>query len=274
MLQISIVLFREFLEISILIGIIAAATKSIKNSGIYITAGLMSGIICAAILSFFITRLTFSFSGYGEELFDVGIIFLTVFVVSATAIWVRNYSSVLNSKLDDISNNIERGIMSKLMLITVVASTIFREVTEVALFVHALSSAYELSPVDYLLGFGIGMFMGVTCGICIYLGLNRIGVKYLFRVSFILLALVAASLASEAAGILTSCGIIDIYSEALWDSGWIVSDASIAGRMLKILVGYNSQPNLMQVVFYLSTLFLIYISAKLGERRKNVKVVS
>ncbi len=67
-------------------------------------------------------------------------------------------------------------------------------------------------------------------------------------------------------------GIVDIYNEPLWDSGWLISDLSITGRILKIFVGYNSQPNVIQILFYLCTMGLIYVSAKLGE--KNVKVIS
>ena len=71
MFKIALVVFREFLEISMVLGIICAATKSIQNSTLYITAGIMSGIIAAALLAFFITKLTFSFSGLGEEYLDV-----------------------------------------------------------------------------------------------------------------------------------------------------------------------------------------------------------
>ncbi len=45
MSQIAIIIFREILEISIIISIIAAATKDLKNRTHYINLGLIAGII-------------------------------------------------------------------------------------------------------------------------------------------------------------------------------------------------------------------------------------
>jgi high-affinity iron transporter len=98
-------------------------------------------------------------------------------------------------------------------------------------------------------------------------------VKYLFKISFALLILIAASLASEAAGILTSIGFLDIYNEPLWDSSWFISDFSITGRILKILIGYNAQPNSMQLMFYIGTILIILGCSRIGERC-NAKATS
>jgi high-affinity iron transporter len=43
------------------------------------------------------------------------------------------------------------------------------------------------------------------------------------------LTLIAAGLASEAAGKMVSIGLIDFLNTPLWDSSWIVSDRSIIG---------------------------------------------
>lgn len=273
MFKIALVVFRECLEISMILGIVCAATKSVKNSVVYIIAGIMAGIISASFLAFFITKLTFSFSGFGEELFDVFIIGLTVIVVGATAIWVKRSARKMPEKMNDLSVKIEKGMAPKIILTSVVATTIFREVTEIVLFIHALASAYELSPTDYVLGFASGISMALAITLAIYWGLSRIALKYLFKISFALLVLIAASLASEAAGILTSIGFLDIYNEPLWDSSWLISDFSVVGRILKILVGYNAQPNSMQLIFYISTIFVILGCSKIGEK-SNAKIIS
>lgn len=273
MFKIALVVFRECLEISMVLGIVCAATRSVKNSVIYITGGVMAGIISASVLAFFITKLTFSFSGFGEELFDVFVILLTVLVVGATAIWVKRSAPGISDKMSDLSIKIEKGMARKIILTSVVATTIFREVIEIVLFIHALASAYELTPTDYILGFASGLSMGIAVTLAIYYGLSRIAVKYLFKLSFALFILIAASLASEAAGILTSIGFLDIYNEPLWDSSWLISDFSITGRILKILVGYNAQPNSMQLIFYVSTILIILGCSRIG-RKYNVKVTS
>lgn len=276
MIKIALVIFREMLEISLILGIVAAAAGSIKNSRIYITAGIMSGFIGAAILAFFITRLSSMLSGYGEEMVDVAIIMTTVVVVSTMAIWVQHSAAKLHAKIEKLSENAESPLYARMMLILVVATTVLREGAEIVLYIHGLASAHRFNATDYISGFVLGMSAGIGAAVAISYGLSRIAVKYLFSTSFILLALVAASLASEAAGKLTSIGMVDFLSSPMWDSEWFISDASLIGRILKMLIGYNSKPNGLEVVFYVTTLLTIYIAAKIGTSKlgkgTNVKI--
>ncbi len=274
MFKISLVIFREMLEISLILGIISAATRSMKNSSIYITMGIMGGVVSAAFLAFFITVLSNSLGGYGEEIVDVAIILVTVFIISGTAIWIKNSASKLNSRVEELSESAEYSIYARMMLVLVVLTTIFREGTEIILFVHAISSAYSMSSTEYAIGFAVGIISGIIASIVVSYGLHKLAIKSIFKVSFILLALIAASLASEAAGILTSIGFVDFLDEPIWDSNWIVSDFSFVGKVLKMFVGYNTKPNGLQIIFYVVTLLMIYILSKIGVRKKNVKVIS
>lgn len=276
MIKIAMVVFRESMEISMILGIIIAATKSIDKSRYYIFSGIILGIIASIFLSLAIGKISSAFDGMGEEIFNVGIIFLTVLVVGTTAIWIKRSAPKLRSNIANLSNKIESGNSHKLMLVFLVATTIFREVTEIILFVEALTSTYEVTMWDYLFGLSFGMIMGFGIGFAIYYGFNSLATKYLFKLTFIFLIFISASLASEAAGILTSTGFLDFYNYPLWDSSWLISDFSIVGKILKILIGYNSQPNLMQILFYFGTIIIIYLCSKIGEAvaTTNIKLSS
>ena len=56
MLQIAIVVFREVLEIALILGILASSTKEIKGRSNYILAGLFLGIAISIALAFFRIR--------------------------------------------------------------------------------------------------------------------------------------------------------------------------------------------------------------------------
>ena len=71
-----------------------------------------------------------------------------------------------------------------------------------------------------------------------------------------MLTLIAAGLAAEAAGIMTSSGIIELFSDQLWDSSWLVDNDSITGKVLNVTIGYDSRPNGMQMAFYFTTIIL------------------
>ncbi|MGI4776367.1 MAG: FTR1 family iron permease [Janthinobacterium lividum] len=259
MLKIAIVVFRECVEISLLLGIIMAITKKVGNSRLYITAGLVVGMVGASLFAFFTQYISFAFAGMGEEVFDSAIIILTVILISWTIIWMKGYESELRCKLADISNKINDGFTGHLMLVLVVAATILREGAEIILLIYGISSAEKISVDDYLIGFCTGALSGLLLGSIIYLGLVKFAGKYIFKISSFLLIFIAAGLASQAAAKLTSIGVITVLLDQLWDSSWLVSDHSYSGKLLNTVIGYNAKPNGMQLVFYAGTIFLITV---------------
>lgn len=271
MFKIAIVVFRECLEISLLLGVIMAVTKPIHNSKVYITLGAMMGIVGAAIFAIFIRSISDSFGGLGDEMVNASIILITALLISWTVVWMQGYTQKVRKDLSTLSDKIETGSASKFMLVAMVAMTILREGAEIILFVYSISSAENITGNNYLLGLGVGAISGVSVGVIVYNGLINYAGKYIFRISTMLLILIAAGLASEAAGILTSSGIIEIYSNQLWDSSWLVTDQSTVGKILKIIIGYDARPNGLQLLCYLSTIMLtismMLIKAKMFSRK-------
>lgn len=275
MIKIGIIIFRECLEISLLFGVIMAITRNIANSRVYIIAGTLIGIFLASVFAFLTRTISTYFSGGGDEIFDASVIMLTVLMLGWTVVWMQNYDKKVKRNFNDISNKINAGSTRKLMLIILTAVTILREGTEIILSVYSISSTENIIVDDYLLGLMFGAFFGLLAGILIYWGLIKFIGRYIFKVSSVMLALIAAALASDAAGILTSAGIIESFSDQLWDSSGLISDFSIIGRLLKILIGYTSKPNGMQLIFYLGTILIItFISMFKEFLRKKEKIVN
>lgn len=260
MLKIAIVLFREFLEISILLSIILAVTKKVENSRICVIAGVMIGVIMSSLLAFATKTISGLFGGMGDEIFDSVIILITVAVIGWTVVWMQGYSGKIKQEFDNLSMQVNSGNAGYLTLILVVAVTILREGTEIILYIYSIASVEVIDIDDYLLGGGIGAISGVMFGTVIYWGLMNLADRYIFRISSFLLLIIAAGLASEAAGILTSSGNIPALSDQVWDSSWLVEDNSVVGRILNAITGYNAKPNGMQLVFYLTTIFVVGIA--------------
>lgn len=260
MFKIALVVFRECLEIALLLGVILAVTKQLEKSRIYIIAGVMLGTVSAALFAFFTRTISISFSGMGDEIFNSGVILLTVVLIGWTIVWMQGYGIKIKRHLNDLSVKISSGDSSYIMLVLIVAATILREGMEIILLVYSISSVEIIDANSYLLGLIIGMVSGLTLGIVIYLGFIKLAnQQYIFRISSILLMLIASGFAAEAAGILTSSGIITILPDQLWDSSWLISDKSIYGKFLNMITGYIAKPNGLQVVFYICTLGLINI---------------
>ncbi len=266
MFKIAIVVFRECLEIAFLLGVIMAATRPVQNSKIYIIMGTMIGIVCAAVFALFARSITSSFGEMGDEIFDASIILITSIIISWTVVWMQGYTKKVRKNLSKLSDEIATGVSSKFMLVAVVATAILREAAEIILFVYSISSADNINSNDYIIGLGLGAIVGLTVGTIIYKGLIKYAGKYIFKISTILLILIAAGLSGEAAGILTSSGIIEIFNEQLWDTSWLVSNASVTGKTLNIITGYDARPNGLQITFYFATIILTIAMIKLQSK--------
>ena len=103
----------------------------------------------------------------------------------------------------------------------------------------------------------IGLALGVAAGAAIYWGLVAIPMRLLFTVTSWLVLLLAAGLASQGAAFLMQADLLPPLGSNLWDTSFLLSDQSLAGRVLHTLVGYTAQPAGIQLVFYAATLLVI-----------------
>lgn len=269
MLNIALVVFREFMEVAVLLSIIIAATRKVSNAPYYIVLGMMSGVIAASFLAFATKYLTLSFGGIGDEIFDIVVILTTVLIISWTVIWMQGYDRKLKEDLTNIAEDVNSNPKYCWFIALIVASTIFREGSEIVLLIYSIVSAHAVPVVDFLMGLGFGAFAGMGTGIVMYKGLVKFSGRNLFRITSMLLILIAASLASEAGNMLVQVGLVDCCNYQVWDTSHIISDHSLLGRVLKILVGYNSKPLALQLIFYVATFVIVYSFSKL--RRRAIK---
>lgn len=269
MFQVAVIIFREFLEISLLLGVILAATKNVRNKLVYIVSGIMAGVVGAAFLAFFVRQFGDLLLETADEIIDAGVMIFTVILIGFSSLWMNDAARNIHNNLKQVSRDIEKEWLSKVMLTLLIASTIFREGAEIVLYMASFIHANKSNPgTNYLLGLAIGSLSGSMCGVAIYLGLLKFAGKSIFRVCFILLVFIAAGLAVQAAGLLTSVGAITSYNNVLWDTSWLVSDENMFGQFLKILIGYKAKPNGMQVIFYVTTLVILFGCSVLQSKKK------
>lgn len=266
MIKLAIVIFRECLEISFLLGVILAATKPIKDSRKFVILGCLSGVFFASIFAFFAKSISESMGELGDEIFNSLVILFTALLISWTVVWMQGYTRKIRKDLNRLSEKIQTGTANQFMLVFVVAAAIFREGIEIILFIHAIASTGSIEGNEYVIGIAFGVLGGVMTGALLYTGLMKYASKYIFKISTVLLTLIAAGLAAEAAGIMTSAGIIVNFSDQLWDMSWLIANDSIIGKVLNIIIGYDSKPNGMQIIFYISTILFTLSMIKLRSK--------
>jgi len=66
----------------------------------------------------------------------------------------------------------------------------------------------------------------------------------------------------QAIGTLQQAGYAPVLDQPLWNSRWLLSEASIGGRLLHTLIGYTDQPDGLQLIAYAVTLGLIFVLSR------------
>ncbi|MBF8246462.1 MAG: FTR1 family protein [Rickettsia sp.] len=284
MIKIALIVFRECLEISLLLSLILASTKELMKSRFYISLGAILGVFFSTILAILISNIHKILSFIQNDIFEAMVMLTTSTLIIWTIVWLQGHHIWIKNKVSQLSDQIHSSNKIRLhywTLTFIVTTTILREGTEIVLLVYGVSSSpsmHNITMIKKILAFFAGSASGFFIGAIIYYGLVKISIKNIFKISSFLLILVSASFASEAASKLTSSGTINILNEELWNSSWLISNSSILGKIFSLLTGYDPTPNALQLIFYLSNLILSFILLNvrkftfLKKINKNVKV--
>jgi high-affinity iron transporter len=110
-----------------------------------------------------------------------------------------------------------------------------------------------------LLGGALGLAAGAAVTALMYYGLLAIPAGKLFSVTSWLITLLAAGMAAQAVLFLQQGGYLEYLTRTVWDTSSILSQDSIAGRLLHTLVGYNDSPNGAQLIAYAATIVVMLV---------------
>lgn len=262
MLGALIIVFREAIEAGLIVGIVMAVTRGVPLAGRYILGGVAAGAIGALLVAAFADRLSGSFAGSGQELFNAAVLALAVGMLAWHNIWMARHGREMAQELSSVGKAVASGDSTLFALASVVGLAILREGAEVALFLYGVLASGE-SGVDVFIGGLMGLALGGATSLATFHGLVKIPPRRLFAVTTALITLLAAGLAAQCIAFLQQAGVITALSDTLWDSSWLLSDKSIPGRVLHTLVGYADQPSGMQAVAWITTLVAIYTATKL-----------
>jgi high-affinity iron transporter len=257
MFQISVVVFRESLEIFLIFGIVLAATKNLTARHKFIASGLIIGILGSLLLAHFASSISESFDGSGQELFNISLLSLTIFMIFLTVVWMRDRSAKIKLDFKNLEEQNISNFRAQASLTLMVAALFFREGSEIALFLSSILAVNNVSLYEIFLALFLGLSFGISAGCIIYLGIFQMAGKHIFKITSSLLILIAAGLSAEIANLISSADLTQFGSEIFWDSSWLIDDDDFVGRVLKIMIGYNSRPTSLQLVFYFTTLSIL-----------------
>ncbi|ELK7273851.1 FTR1 family protein [Salmonella enterica] len=267
MIAVILIVFREVLEAGLIISVILAACKGYKISHLVI-AGITSGVIFSGLLALFTNSIENALSGTGQEVFNSALLLTATLMLSWQIVWM----STKGKEMADASRNEVRNILSEgnknYAIAVVVAIAVMREGSEVVLFMYSIIISTGTSVTAMFTGGIIGVVAGIVFTFLLYRGLILIPLKFIFLLSNIVLTFIAAGLASQGIGILSSIDIIPAIKDTVWDSSWLLSDNSWQGSLARAIFGYTSTPSGVQIITWILVAALILSISSLLKRKK------
>lgn len=257
MIHIFLIIFRELLEILLTLGMIIAVSKEhIPEFAKSLTFGCTIGVIGAMIIAFIVPNFAILLEGFGQEITSSIMNFITAFLIGLTVTYLPVQSKrAMQNLRSHIAVSSVGTSKKQIIFISLVALTILREGTEIILLSSGIILSKDVLPFDFYFGALLGFLSAGFCGILFYLGFVKI--TKIFRWTAVIFTLIAASLVSQACGTLVRSGIINFLSDTAWSSARVISDTSLMGQFLKILINYNSNPSVLEVISFIITFIII-----------------
>ena len=259
MLATAIIVFREVLEASLVVGIVLAASRGVPQRGAWVAGGVLAGVLGAALVAGGAGAIAAAVNGIGQELFNAAILFTAVAMLGWHNIWMNRHGREMASTAATLGRAVQGGGRPLYALALVVGIAVLREGSEIVLFLYGIAIASGVGGLGMLTGGVLGLAGGAAIGAVIYFGLLAIPLKRLFAVTSWLILLLAAGMASQGAAFLMQANLLPSFGNDLWDTSAILSERSMPGVLLHVLIGYSAQPAGIQVVFYLATILVIGI---------------
>src|SRR5689334_4566448 len=263
----ALIVFREVLEAALIVGIVSAATRGIAGRARFIFAGLALGVVGSLAVAGGAQLISELAEGMGQELFNASILGIAVVMLAWHNIWMSVHGKEMATHAKQIGADVRAGAKALSVVLVVIAVAVLREGSETVLFLYGVAISGDASAKTMIAGGIVGLAGGIAVGWTLFAGLLRIPMKHFFTATSILVLLLAAGMASQAARFLIQANVLPSLATPLWDTSSIVSNGSLAGKALTGIVGYDAQPAGMQVAFFVVVAVAILAGMTWARRR-------
>jgi len=249
----SIIVFREVLEMTLVVSILLSVTRGLYRSRALISIGVISGLIAASIVALFMQEMEESMDGNGEFVFNAVVLLIATCLIAWTVIWMSKQGRQMASDLKQAGARVVAGDAPKLALITLSFAAVMREGSEAVFFLFGAAQMIQ-SEADMFYGSVLGFVAGGLLGWLLYRGLSLLPLRPMLQLTSWFLILLAAGMASQAASNLVIIDMLPPLVDSLWNTSQWLSEDSFLGEFLQVAIGYDTQPSGIQLLAFIVVL--------------------
>jgi high-affinity iron transporter len=255
-----VIALREGVEAALIVSILLAYLKQLGRTDrsrlVWWGTGL--AVVLSAAVGTLIFAVGAEFEGTTEQVFE-GVVTLTaVAVLTWMIFWMRRQGARIRSELQE---KVDTALMAGGMALAALAFfAVLREGIETALFLFAAAegTAVEDGGVGaQLIGGVLGLAIAIGLGVALYRGGIRMNLRTFFRLTGIVLIVVAAGLFAYSVHELQEAGWFPFLEAHAFDVSGSLPDDEGVGAILRGLIGYNADPTVLEVLAWLAYLVVI-----------------
>ena len=261
-LSTAIIVFREILEAALIIGVVMAASRGVPGRGVAIAGGIGGGLLGAVVVALFAGEIADAVQGAGQEIFNAAVLIVAVAMLGWHNVWMKTHGREIARHMSEVGNAVRGGSQPVRALAIVVGAAVLREGSESVLFLYGVAAGSGGGIWDMIWGGALGIAGGMLLGVALYRGLLRIPPRHLFMVTSVLILVMAAGMASQAAAFLVAADLLPTLGAQLWDTSALLDPRSLIGRTAHTLLGYDARPAGIQLLVFIATLAVIGLSMR------------
>jgi high-affinity iron transporter len=248
-----VIALREGIEAVLIVSIVLAYLRQLgatdRSRLVWWGAGL--ALLLSAAVGMVIFVAGGEFEGTAEQIFEGLVTLAAVGVLTWMIFWMRRQGARIKSELHD---KVDTALVAGgLALAGLAFFAVLREGVETALFLYAAAKGTavegtDVAPAAQVTGAILGLALAAILGVLLYRGGIRMNLRSFFRVTGLLLIVVAAGLFAFSLHELQEAGWLPFLDTHAFDISSSLPDDAGAGAILRGLVGYHAHPTWLEVV--------------------------
>ncbi len=249
------IVWRESIEALLVIGILQAWLSQQGETGfsrgrIYLWAGVAAGLLAAALLGTAMILFGDELDDDRQQLFQTALMLLAAGLIVQMVLWMRRHGRTLKRELETALQK-AADARNWWGVFALAAIAVAREGAETVVFLAGtLSAARNGALVATSLAAVGGLALAVGTYALLQVGGKILSWRTFFRVTEVLLLLLAGALLLTAADNLVALGVLPRLSGRLWDASSVLSDGGAFGGLVASLTGWRARPDLTEICVF------------------------
>jgi high-affinity iron transporter len=246
------VIWRESVEALLIIGILNTWLRHNDIGGrgrLFLWFGVGTGLLAAAIFGIVLALFGEAIPDNTQQAYQAVAVLVAAGLIIQMVIWMRKHGRTLKGELETaLSDASARANWWGIFALAAIA--VAREGVETVVFLLGTLLAIKVATLPgTLAAVAAGFALALLTYYVLQLGSRILTWRLFFRVTEIMLLLLAASLVVTGVDTLGDLGILPV-SHRLWDSSAWLPDSGTFGGLLGALTGYRARPDTVEILTY------------------------